>query len=134
MSSNIFVSETGYCINLMGSYFCFCRAGYQWDGTTCRDVDECLENLQICNTGFIYQHGHSFLDVLRIPINFVLLCHYLGPGNRAKQVHPLNKINYSIHRGWGKIASTCRTFFHNLTVVEMLVIMKLCDLRKNRTF
>ena len=48
----------GYCTNTLGGYFCACHEGYEGDGATCRDVDECkipekaarcIENAECCN-------------------------------------------------------------------------------------
>ncbi|KAF0298055.1 Fibrillin-3 [Amphibalanus amphitrite] len=46
------------CTNTMGGFFCSCFPGYEGDGTTCTDIDECLDpelaarcvpNAECCN-------------------------------------------------------------------------------------
>nr|XP_051699350.1 fibrillin-2 isoform X4 [Oryctolagus cuniculus] len=41
----------GQCINTMGSFRCFCKAGYTTDisGTSCVDLDECSQSPKPCN-------------------------------------------------------------------------------------
>ena len=38
-------SVNGVCLNLPGSFHCFCLAGWGGDGVTCDDVDECTLNV-----------------------------------------------------------------------------------------
>ncbi|PFX13942.1 Fibrillin-1 [Stylophora pistillata] len=37
------------CKNTLGSYRCFCRAGFSGDGHTCKDVDECNGSNPVCD-------------------------------------------------------------------------------------
>jgi len=48
----------GQCTNTLGGYYCACDAGYEGDGESCRDIDECkvpalaakcVENAECCN-------------------------------------------------------------------------------------
>ena len=39
------------CINSDGSFECHCDEGYDGNGSTCTDIDECLENPDICGPG-----------------------------------------------------------------------------------
>ncbi|KAH0619971.1 hypothetical protein JD844_014452 [Phrynosoma platyrhinos] len=39
------------CKNTMGSYRCLCKEGYTGDGFTCTDIDECSENVNLCENG-----------------------------------------------------------------------------------
>ncbi|KAF2981348.1 hypothetical protein EK904_013603 [Melospiza melodia maxima] len=43
--------KNGQCINTMGSFRCFCKAGYTTDitGTSCNDLDECSQSPRPCN-------------------------------------------------------------------------------------
>ncbi|NXQ28620.1 FBN2 protein, partial [Alaudala cheleensis] len=43
--------RNGQCINTMGSFRCFCKAGYTTDitGTSCNDLDECSQSPRPCN-------------------------------------------------------------------------------------
>uniref|UniRef100_A0A7N9ATH0 Fibrillin 1 n=1 Tax=Mastacembelus armatus TaxID=205130 RepID=A0A7N9ATH0_9TELE len=43
--------KNGQCINTLGSYSCTCKPGYTTDisGTTCVDVDECIQAPKPCN-------------------------------------------------------------------------------------
>ncbi|KAK6492730.1 fibrillin-2 [Huso huso] len=43
--------RNGQCINTMGSFRCLCKLGYTTDitGTTCVDVDECVQSPKPCN-------------------------------------------------------------------------------------
>uniref|UniRef100_A0A8C0UNZ1 Fibrillin 1 n=1 Tax=Cyanistes caeruleus TaxID=156563 RepID=A0A8C0UNZ1_CYACU len=43
--------RNGQCINTMGSFRCFCKAGYTTDitGTSCSDLDECSQSPRPCN-------------------------------------------------------------------------------------
>ena len=43
--------ENGSCVNENSSYRCNCNPGYQFDGNTCYDVDECNE--QVTSTGLM---------------------------------------------------------------------------------
>uniref|UniRef100_A0A8R1U0Q1 Uncharacterized protein n=1 Tax=Onchocerca volvulus TaxID=6282 RepID=A0A8R1U0Q1_ONCVO len=36
--------ENAFCKNIMGSYSCHCQPGYEGDGFSCNDIDECLSN------------------------------------------------------------------------------------------
>ena len=37
--------ENGSCVNENSSYRCNCNPGYQFDGNTCYDIDECNEQV-----------------------------------------------------------------------------------------
>ncbi|NWU86044.1 FBN2 protein, partial [Onychorhynchus coronatus] len=43
--------RNGQCINTMGSFQCFCKAGHTTDisGTSCNDLDECSQSPRPCN-------------------------------------------------------------------------------------
>ncbi|XP_034078265.1 latent-transforming growth factor beta-binding protein 2 [Gymnodraco acuticeps] len=42
----------GQCTNTIGSYSCFCPDGLEMvDGTSCRDINECLTVMRICGEG-----------------------------------------------------------------------------------
>ena len=37
--------DNGSCVNENASYRCNCNAGFQFDGNTCHDIDECNEQV-----------------------------------------------------------------------------------------
>uniref|UniRef100_A0A803VCW3 Fibrillin 3 n=1 Tax=Ficedula albicollis TaxID=59894 RepID=A0A803VCW3_FICAL len=39
------------CVNTPGSYRCACRDGFNGDGFSCSDVDECADNVNLCENG-----------------------------------------------------------------------------------
>ncbi|XP_029819725.1 LOW QUALITY PROTEIN: fibrillin-2 [Manacus vitellinus] len=39
------------CVNTPGSYRCACREGFNGDGFSCSDVDECADNVNLCENG-----------------------------------------------------------------------------------
>jgi len=41
-------SEKADCNNTVGSYTCQCQEGFEGDGVSCRDIDECAEGLDNC--------------------------------------------------------------------------------------
>lgn len=41
--------QNGDCRNLPGSFECFCFDGYEGDGKTCSDVDECADGTDTCS-------------------------------------------------------------------------------------
>ncbi|PIO34909.1 hypothetical protein AB205_0047290, partial [Aquarana catesbeiana] len=44
-------SISANCLNTPGSYRCACIEGYTGDGFTCTDIDECAENINLCENG-----------------------------------------------------------------------------------
>ena len=48
----------GYCVNEQPGYKCDCFQGYEFDGTTCVDKNECLENM--CQNGVCINKEGSF--------------------------------------------------------------------------
>lgn len=82
-------TEKKQCVNTVGSYKCECKAGYQGDGKTCIDIDECASGVHAChkNASCINTEG-SYKCSCKNP--------YTGDGNTCN------------------LAAECQTF-HNLT-------------------
>ena len=43
-------AENSVCTNTDGGFACECKSGYQGDGLSCTDVDECLAGTDTCGT------------------------------------------------------------------------------------
>lgn len=39
------------CVNTPGSYRCACKEGFNGDGFSCSDMDECADNVNLCENG-----------------------------------------------------------------------------------
>ena len=39
--------DNGSCVNENASYRCNCNPGFQFDGNTCHDIDECNEQVKL---------------------------------------------------------------------------------------
>ncbi|ETE56998.1 hypothetical protein L345_17290, partial [Ophiophagus hannah] len=39
------------CLNTPGSFRCACQEGFSGDGYSCSDVDECADNVNLCENG-----------------------------------------------------------------------------------
>jgi hypothetical protein len=67
------------CFNAAGSFACICRDGFEGDGVTCTDVDECAGGLAGC---------HSNATCTNTPGTFSCTCHagYRGDGIDCRDI------------------------------------------------
>ncbi|KOB72761.1 Protein kinase C-binding protein NELL1 [Operophtera brumata] len=62
--------ENATCINMSTKYTCKCNQGFQGDGLTCRDVDECQEAGNVDG-----HHCHSNTRCVNVVGGYVCQCH-----------------------------------------------------------
>ena len=68
------------CTNLIGSYDCECKEGFNGNGFNCTDIDECAQNIHNChenatchNAHGTYRPGFKFFRLCYIKVREVII-------------------------------------------------------------
>lgn len=60
--------EQATCQDLDGSFLCFCRDGWEGNGKTCSDINECLINKHNCDSTEICKNTEGSFECAPIPV------------------------------------------------------------------
>jgi hypothetical protein len=60
LTNNGGCDQNAQCINTDGSFKCECDAGFKGDGYNCVDIDECLNDPNLCENGQCLNYPGSF--------------------------------------------------------------------------
>ncbi|CAD5124520.1 DgyrCDS12799 [Dimorphilus gyrociliatus] len=65
--------DRGVCINTLGSYYCGCKDGYELDGNSCVQINECERYPNLCHRDSSCTNGHCCTD--KNPTEGRYICH-----------------------------------------------------------